>query len=95
MKKLSEHEAEKLVAKLNGWVFLDISISKEFIFNDFSSAIDFVNAVASTAEKIGHHPDILLHETNKVKIYNSTYSAGGVTQKDFELAEEIDKLKSF
>lgn len=93
MKKLSEHEVLTQIDKMNGWVYLDISISKEYLFADFKSSVDFINAIANTAEKIGHYPDILLHGMNKVKIYNSTYAAGGVTQKDIELAAEIEKLK--
>ena len=44
------------------------------------------------AEKMNHHPDIFLHSWNKVKITISTHSEGGVTEKDFRLAEIIDKL---
>jgi 4a-hydroxytetrahydrobiopterin dehydratase len=41
---------------------------------------------------MNHHPDILLHEWNKVKISVSTHSEGGVTEKDFKLAGIIDNL---
>lgn len=92
MKKLAENEVKKNIEKLSGWVFLDISISKEFIFENFMDAVNFVNKIAVIAEKFGHHPDILLYSWNKVKIYNSTHNAGGVTIKDIELAEEIEKI---
>ncbi len=54
-------------------------------------AIGFVNRIAQAAEKAGHHPDITINY-NVVSIALSTHSEGGVTEKDFELAKEIDGL---
>lgn len=92
MQKLAENEVNKLINHLEGWVFSGLSISKEFVFENFTSAVGFVNKIALLAEKLDHHPDILLHSWNKVKLYNSTHSAGGVTMKDIKLAEEIEKI---
>ncbi len=66
-------------------------ISKEFTFEDFNSALAFVNKVGALAEKANHHPDIEL-SWGKVIVTLSTHSANKVTQKDRQLAEEIDKL---
>ena len=92
MKNLTENEIKKKIETLGGWLFFDIAISKEFIFKDFQEAIDFINEIALIAERNDHHPDILLHSWNKVKIYLSTRSTGGVTLKDFEVAEEIQEI---
>jgi 4a-hydroxytetrahydrobiopterin dehydratase len=58
---------------------------------DFAEAMSFVNAVAGAAEAAGHHPDIAI-SWNKVTLTLSTHSAGGITDKDLELARQIDGL---
>jgi 4a-hydroxytetrahydrobiopterin dehydratase len=63
----------------------------EFEFADFAGAIAFVNRVATVAEEQGHHPDILVHGWNKVRLTLSTHSAGGaVTENDHALADAIE-----
>ncbi|MDQ3630912.1 MAG: 4a-hydroxytetrahydrobiopterin dehydratase, partial [Actinomycetota bacterium] len=52
----------------------------------------FVNRVAEAAESANHHPDILIHGFNRVRLTLSTHSAGGLTDKDFQLARMIDGL---
>ena len=54
--------------------------------------MDFVNKIGAIAQKMDHHPDIFIHSWNKVKISNSTHSAGGVTQNDFDLAKKIELI---
>jgi 4a-hydroxytetrahydrobiopterin dehydratase len=68
------------------------SIVRELVFADFAGAIAFVNAVAEAAEAANHHPDILVHGWNKVRLELSTHSEGGLTEADFELAARIDQL---
>jgi 4a-hydroxytetrahydrobiopterin dehydratase len=68
------------------------SIVRELSFSDFPAAIAFVNQVAELAERANHHPDILVHGWNKVRLTLSTHSAGGLTEADFALAGEIDRL---
>jgi len=67
-------------------------IAREFKFDDFGAAIGFVNRVAALAEQANHHPDILLHGYNKVRLELSTHSAAGLTDADFQLAARIDEL---
>lgn len=73
------------------WKVENSSISKEFTFEDFKSALEFVNKVGELAEEQSHHPDIELG-WGRVKITLTTHSEGGVTDKDHQLAEKIDKL---
>ncbi len=68
------------------------SIVRELTFADFAGAIAFVNRVAEVAETANHHPDLLVHGYNKVRIELSTHSDGGLTDADFALAEKIDAL---
>jgi 4a-hydroxytetrahydrobiopterin dehydratase len=67
-------------------------IVRELTFPDFAGAIAFVNAVAGAAEAANHHPDILVHGWNKVRLTLSTHSDGGLTDADFALAAQIDAL---
>ncbi|HXQ00936.1 MAG TPA: 4a-hydroxytetrahydrobiopterin dehydratase [Solirubrobacteraceae bacterium] len=68
------------------------AIVRELKFADFAEAVAFVNRVAEAAEAANHHPDILLHGWNKVRLQLSTHSEGGLTGADFELARRIDGL---
>jgi 4a-hydroxytetrahydrobiopterin dehydratase len=89
---LNKKEIDDKLKELKGWSFTDIQIGKEFKFKDFKAALDFVNRIGKAADEMNHHPDILLHSWNKVKITVSTHSEGGVTDKDFQLAEKIEGL---
>jgi 4a-hydroxytetrahydrobiopterin dehydratase len=62
--------------------------------DDFAAAMGYVNAVAELAEAVNHHPDILLHGWNNVRLTLWTHSAGGLTQNDFDLARGIDGLSA-
>lgn len=68
------------------------AITRELELADFARAIAFVNRVAELAERANHHPDILVHGWNKVRLTLSTHSEGGLTESDFALAGEIDRL---
>jgi 4a-hydroxytetrahydrobiopterin dehydratase len=67
-------------------------IVREWRFDDFAAALAFVNRVGETAEDANHHPDILLHGWNKVRLSLTNHSAGGLTPVDFEMAAKFDAL---
>jgi 4a-hydroxytetrahydrobiopterin dehydratase len=75
------------------WKEEGILLVKDFEFKDFSKAVDFVNKIAKVAEKADHHPNILIHSYNKVRITLTTHSENKITEKDRKLAKEIDKIK--
>jgi 4a-hydroxytetrahydrobiopterin dehydratase len=91
MPLLSESEIKEKIKELKGWELKGKEISKLYNFKDFINAVAFVNKVAILAEKANHHPDILIRY-NKVTLSLSTHSEGGITEKDINLAREIDKL---
>lgn len=91
MNTLNQEQISSNLSKFSGWSFENESIFKQFQFKDFMEALSFVNAVGLEAEKMDHHPDILMFAWNKVKITISTHSAGGVTEKDFSLAQKIEE----
>ena len=75
------------------WKEKENKLEKDFVFDDFNSAIDFINKVAVISEKQDHHPEIY-NIYNRVSIKLSTHDMGDiVTEKDHNLASEIDKLK--
>jgi 4a-hydroxytetrahydrobiopterin dehydratase len=69
------------------------ALVRDFEFADFAGAMAFANRVADAAEAANHHPDILVHGWNKVRLTLSTHSAGGVTDADHQLARTIDGLE--
>ncbi len=87
----SSSEIEKELRALQGWTLEGKEIRKKFDKKDFVRAMGFVNSVALLAEKANHHPDIDIR-WNSVALALSTHSAGGLTEKDFNLAREIEKL---
>ena len=91
MSLLSKSEIQNALASLKGWKLEGKEIVKQFELKDFVRAMGFVNSVALLAEKANHHPDIDIR-WNKVKLVLSTHSAGGLTEKDFGLAKQIDSL---
>lgn len=74
------------------WQEENNSLVREFGFKDFRAALDFVNKVGELAEKANHHPDIELG-WGRVKVKLTTHSEGKVTDKDRNLAEEIDTIE--
>jgi 4a-hydroxytetrahydrobiopterin dehydratase len=74
------------------WRREDDQIVRDLEFKDFAEAMAFVNRVADLAEEANHHPDILVHGWNKVRLTLTTHSEGGLTENDFEMARRIDGL---
>jgi 4a-hydroxytetrahydrobiopterin dehydratase len=93
MSLLMDAEIETHLATAPDWRLVDGSaIVRDLAFANFATAITFVNRVAEAAEVANHHPDILLHGWNKVRLTLSTHSKGGLTDADFKLAGQIDRF---
>ncbi|HET7841368.1 MAG TPA: 4a-hydroxytetrahydrobiopterin dehydratase [Terriglobia bacterium] len=91
MAALSKPEIQQKLKGMRDWSHQGKSIHKRYTFKSFMPAIGFVNRIAEAAEQAGHHPDITINY-NVVSIALSTHSEGGVTQKDFDLAGQIDQI---
>jgi 4a-hydroxytetrahydrobiopterin dehydratase len=89
MAKLSTEQITERLKALAGWEYKDNAISKMFKFKEYLHGIEFVQKVAEIAEAADHHPDITINYT-RVTFSCSTHDAGGVTEKDFKLAENIE-----
>ncbi len=89
---LSDIAIQRELGNLPGWSRRGDVITKTFQFRNFLAGIDFVAAVAKVAEAANHHPDIDIRYT-KIVFTLSTHDAGGITQKDLDLAREIERLQ--
>ncbi len=92
MAAMTADEIQAACSELRGWE-ADLeapSIGREYQFPTFPAAVRFVDFVAELAEAADHHPDIDIRY-NRVRLTLSTHSAGGVTDKDFALAQAIDR----
>jgi 4a-hydroxytetrahydrobiopterin dehydratase len=67
------------------------ALRKSFVFEDFNSALDFVNKIGKIADKKNHHPDINL-SWGMVQVWLTTHSAKQITEKDYDLAKAIDQI---
>jgi 4a-hydroxytetrahydrobiopterin dehydratase len=91
MKKSTSAQIKMSLATVPNWKKKGDAILRTFQFKNFPAAIKFVNALAKLAEKANHHPDIDIR-WNKVTLTLSTHDAGGLTEKDFDLAKQFDGL---
>jgi 4a-hydroxytetrahydrobiopterin dehydratase len=89
---LSDPEIELRLAETPAWRREGATIVRDLQLPDFAAAVALVDRVAVAAEAANHHPDILLHGWNKLRLTLSTHSQGGLTDADFALARELDGL---
>ena len=91
MPKLEDNQIPAALDTVPQWQRQGDMIARTFQFKDFPAAMKFVNAVARLAEAAWHHPDIDIR-WNKVTLRLTTHDAGGLTEKDFDLAGKFDRL---
>jgi len=91
MKVLTINEVNHHLKNLDDWQLDNNAIKREWIFKDFSEAVDFINMIAVIAENHNHHPEIY-NVYNRVSLRFNTHDAGGITEKDINIAKEINKL---
>mgnify|MGYP000185611724 CR=1 FL=1 len=88
---LSQDEIKESLAGLDDWKIGDKENSKLFPTDDFTHSMDLATRIGELADEQEHHPDILI-QYDRVTVTLSTHSAGGVTEKDVELARGIEDL---
>jgi 4a-hydroxytetrahydrobiopterin dehydratase len=91
--QLTEDERERALSGLPEWSLRDdkLAIVRKFKFADFSQAFAFMTRVALIAEKRDHHPE-WANVYNRVEVTLSTHDAGGLSQRDIDMAAAIDRL---
>ncbi len=82
---------QQYMEKLDNWSLEGEKIIKDRQFGTFKGAIEFINKVAELSESNDHHPDIIISKT-RVRIGLTTRSEQGLSEKDFQLAEQIDQI---
>jgi 4a-hydroxytetrahydrobiopterin dehydratase len=94
-KPLSDAERKELLPGLDGWSMVEgrDAIAKTFRFTDFNQAFGFMTRVALAAERMNHHPE-WRNAWHTVEVTLTTHSAGGLTRRDVELAQTMDRLAS-
>jgi 4a-hydroxytetrahydrobiopterin dehydratase len=88
---LSDTEIQERTKQLEGWTVKGKELKLTRRFKDFVEAIAFVNKLVEPAQAAGHHPDLAI-SYNKVTVCLTTHDAGGLTTKDFDLAQVISQL---
>lgn len=90
VEKATDARIQEALNGLEGWEKDDDAIVKSFEFKDFAHAWTFMSKIADKAEAMNHHPE-WTNVYNKVLIRLSTHDAGGITEKDFQLARHIEE----
>jgi len=90
-RQLTDREAADAVTHLPGWSVANGKLHRELVFADFEAAFAFMTRVAALAEDRDHHPD-WSNVYNRVTIDLHTHDAGGITEKDCDLASAIERV---
>jgi 4a-hydroxytetrahydrobiopterin dehydratase len=88
MPVLPPDAAQTRLTQLPGWQIESGELVRTFEFKDFVAALEFVNIIGKLAEVAGHHPDIDIRY-NRVRLALVSHDAGGLTEKDFDLAAQV------
>ena len=88
---LSDAEVQQALRDLPGWKHNGKAIDRNFQFENFVKAMEFVNQIAEAAEAVNHHPDMLI-SYNKVTLSLVSHDSGGVTHRDIKMAARINEL---
>lgn len=91
--KLNDQELQSALERLRGWSIQNNKLHREYKFSDFAHAFGFMATAAVLIEKMNHHPE-WLNVYNRVSVDLTTHDAGGITTKDLELADLLDKISS-
>jgi 4a-hydroxytetrahydrobiopterin dehydratase len=92
--KLSDLEIRRALGSLPGWARKGDALNKTYSFARFADGIRFVQQIAELADAMNHHPDIDIRYTD-VSFSLSSHDAGGITQRDLDLAKEIEQAAGF
>jgi len=90
---MTEGEIAEALTGLNGWIAENKKLSRRFEFEDFASALAFVNTAGEFAEATDHHPDIKFG-WGYAEFAITTHDRGGITDVDVALAKKIDSIKN-
>jgi 4a-hydroxytetrahydrobiopterin dehydratase len=93
LEKLNSEQVKKHLEEVPEWTLKNNSIVRKFKTSGFPQTLGLVTAIGAVCQQHDHHPDYLTMKYAEVELSFSTHSAGGLTEKDFKIAGELDKLK--
>ncbi len=91
VQKMSAEIIDKNMLKLVGWSLDNNKLNRQFLFANFVEAFAFMTQVALLAEAMNHHPE-WSNVYNRVDIHLTTHDVGGLSERDFSLAQKINNL---
>ena len=91
VRKATDQEIEDFLDDFGSWTVADGKLHREYVFHNFVQAFGFMTQVALVAERAGHHPE-WFNVYNRVVVDLTTHEAQGITQKDFDLAREMEQM---
>lgn len=92
--QLAADQIEELAKRVPDWSVEDGKLTREVQTKNFRAALALVNALGEIAEDENHHPDLLIHGWNHVRIELYTHTAHGISENDFIMAAKFDRLIS-
>lgn len=92
MPHFAQTQIDQRLASLPGWSVRDGVLTKTYKVRSFAHGVLFISAIGQLAEAANHHPDVSLHGYSQVTVQLVTHSQGGLTEKDFALADAIEAL---
>lgn len=92
MIKLTENQITEKLKSLNGWYIENNSLKKKFKTKGFPQTLGLVAEIGALCQQFDHHPDYLTLKYSEVEVSFSTHSIGGLSEKDFDIAKQIDLL---
>ena len=93
MTLLDDETIQSQLLRYSGWAYQGKALVKQFELDSFMDVVKLVNSVAQKAETADHHPDMFINY-RRITFTISTHDQGGVTEKDFVLVEDIERLTS-
>ncbi len=93
--KLTETQLTKELENMPGWEYKNGSIVKEYKTGNFANTMALTSGIGALCQQFDHHPDYLTLKYSSVLVAFSTHTEGGITEKDINIAKEIEKLRLF
>ncbi|MBQ0724543.1 MAG: 4a-hydroxytetrahydrobiopterin dehydratase [Cycloclasticus sp.] len=87
----TQPQIDGFINKFNDWSIVNGKLQREFVFADFAQAFSFMTDVALEAERANHHPE-WFNVYKKVRVDLTTHEAGGITERDFQLAQQMERI---
>ncbi len=91
--KATDKEIDSFITAHDSWSVDGGKLYREFVFHTFCEAFGFMSEVALVAERSNHHPE-WCNVYKRVTVHLTTHEAGGITQRDFDLAEQMENIVS-